>query len=94
MKRYKECVPIIANTTVAVHELIGHGSGKLLAETSPGESPPINPLTGYSVQSWYLSGQTWTSVFGELSDEIEECRAEMMSMYLMESKELSLYLWT
>ncbi|KAJ5614846.1 hypothetical protein N7528_008500 [Penicillium herquei] len=72
MKRYKECAPTIANITVAVHELVGHGSGKLLAETSPGEfnfdkeNPPNQP-------SHWLS---------------EECRAELVSLYLMGNKEL------
>ncbi|KAL4782554.1 peptidase family M49-domain-containing protein [Aspergillus varians] len=37
LKRYKECVHSICNITTAVHELLGHASGKLLGEISPGE---------------------------------------------------------
>ncbi|KAJ6084950.1 hypothetical protein N7499_004579 [Penicillium canescens] len=94
VKRYKECVHSISNITTAVHELLGHGSGKLLSEKTPNEynfdkeHPPISPLTGERVNTWYLPGQTWTSVFGEISGEVEECRAEVMSMYLMDNTEI------
>ena len=73
---------------VGLHELLGHGCGKLLQETSPGEfnfdikNPPINPLTGKPVDSWYKPGQTWGSVFGGLAPTYEECRAECVAMLL------------
>lgn len=73
---------------VGLHELTGHGCGKLLQETAPGEfnfdqkNPPINPLTGQPVASWYKPGQTWGSVFGGLAGAYEECRAELVAMYL------------
>ncbi|KAI1859479.1 hypothetical protein JX265_010482 [Neoarthrinium moseri] len=73
---------------VGLHELTGHGCGKLLQETSPGvfnfdkENPPISPLTGKPVTSWYKPGQTWGSVFGSLAGAYEECRAELVAMYL------------
>lgn len=78
----------------AIHELIGHGTGKLLSETSPGtynfdkQNPPISPLTGETVTSHYLRGQTWESVFGKLAGTVEECRAILMSMYFMDNKHL------
>ncbi|RLL98895.1 hypothetical protein CFD26_101402 [Aspergillus turcosus] len=80
--------------TTAIHELIGHGTGKLLSETTPGiynfdkQNPPISPLTGTAVTSHYLPGQTWTSVFGRLARTVEECRAILVSEYLMDDKEL------
>ncbi|KAF9770755.1 hypothetical protein IL306_011624 [Fusarium sp. DS 682] len=92
--RFKNCVGIIGNITTAVHELLGHGSSKLLSETSLGQfnfdkaNPPTNPLTGEKVQSWYRLGQTWTGVFGSVTPSVEECRAEVMSLYLMDNKEL------
>ena len=55
---------------VGLHELLGHGCGKLFAETAPGifnfdhDNPPINPLTGKPITSWYKPGETWGSVFG------------------------------
>ncbi|KAF4992902.1 hypothetical protein FGRMN_6845 [Fusarium graminum] len=94
VNRFKACVGIVGTITTAVHELLGHGSGKLLSETSPGqynfdhENPPTNPLTGEQVKTWYLPGQTWTGLFGEIAPSVEECRAEAMSLYLMDNKEL------
>lgn len=73
---------------VGLHELTGHGCGKLLQETSSGvynfdhASPPVSPLTGKPVTTWYKPGQTWGSVFGGLAGAYEECRAELVAMYL------------
>lgn len=55
---------------VGLHELLGHGCGKLLQETEPGkynfdiDDPPVSPVTGKKVTTWYKPGQTWGSVFG------------------------------
>ena len=57
--------------------LLGHGCGKLLQETSEGEynfdqkNPPVSPLTGKPVTTWYKPGQTWGSVFGGLAGAYE-----------------------
>lgn len=73
---------------VGLHELLGHGTGKLLQETSPGEynfdikNPPISPLTNKPVTTWYKPGQTWSSVFGAMASSYEECRAECVAMAL------------
>ncbi|KAI1082862.1 peptidase family M49 [Whalleya microplaca] len=73
---------------VGLHELTGHGCGKLLQETSSGvfnfdkTNPPLSPLTGKPVTTWYKPGQTWGSVFGSLAGSYEECRAELVAMYL------------
>ncbi|KAI0447916.1 peptidase family M49 [Xylaria telfairii] len=73
---------------VGLHELTGHGCGKLLQETSSGtynfdkENPPISPLTNKPVTTWYKLGQTWGSVFGSLAGAYEECRAELVAMFL------------
>ncbi|TLS29530.1 hypothetical protein PpBr36_00233 [Pyricularia pennisetigena] len=73
---------------VGLHELTGHGCGKLLQETAPGEynfdvkNPPLSPITNKPVTSWYKPGQTWSSVFGGLAGAYEECRAELVAMYL------------
>jgi dipeptidyl-peptidase-3 len=70
---------------VALHELFGHGSGKLLREISPGEfnfdidDPPHNPLSDTPVGSWYKPGQTFKSIFGW---SYEECRCELVGLYL------------
>ncbi|KAF6805220.1 dipeptidyl peptidase iii [Colletotrichum sojae] len=73
---------------VGLHELTGHGCGKLLQETSPGtynfdeKNPPISPLTNKPITTWYKPGQTWGSVFGSIAASYEECRAELVAMYL------------
>jgi dipeptidyl-peptidase-3 len=73
---------------VGIHELLGHGCGKLLQETAPGEynfdqkTPPISPITQKPVTSWYKPGQTWSSVFGSIASSYEECRAECVAMVL------------
>lgn len=73
---------------VGLHELLGHGTGKLLSEVTPGnynfdiDNPPINPLTKEKISSWYKPGQTWGSVFGGIAASYEECRAECVAMYL------------
>lgn len=73
---------------VGLHELLGHGCGKLLQETSPGEfnfdikNPPISPLTNKPITTYYKPGQTWGSVFGPIAASYEECRAECVAMAL------------
>ena len=73
---------------VGIHELLGHGTGKLLQETSPGTynfdhaHPPISPVTGKPVATYYRPGQTWSSVFGSIASSYEECRAECVAVVL------------
>lgn len=89
-----KCTHIVRFVLTAVHELIGHGTGKLLSETEPGkynfdkENPPINPLTREPVDSYYSHGQTWTSVFEKFATTVEECRATLVSLYLIDDKDL------
>ena len=73
---------------VGIHELLGHGTGKLLQETAPGvynfdvKNPPISPVTEKPISTWYKPGQTWSSVFGPIASSYEECRAECVAMAL------------
>ena len=79
---------------VVFHELLGHGTGKLLVENPSGgfnfdpRNPPINPLTGKPINSWYKHGQTWTGIFGEIATTVDECHAECVGAYLLSDMEL------
>ena len=80
--------------STAIHELLGHGSGLLLAETEPGmfnfdhANPPISPLEGKPISSWYKMGQTFSSVFGRISGCYSECHAECTALFLADEREI------
>ena len=71
---------------VALHELLGHGSGKLLQQNEDGgfnfDVEAINPATKEKIDSFYKFGETWSSKFADLSSAYEECRAETVAVYL------------
>lgn len=66
---------------VGLHELLGHGSGKLLQETAPGKFnfDHTNP----DIKSYYGPNDTWGSLFGTTAGSFEECRAELVALYLI-----------
>ncbi|KAI0441378.1 dipeptidyl peptidase III [Xylaria telfairii] len=91
---YSSCSHITRFVGTAIHELIGHGTGKLLAESSPGQfnfdhlHPPVSPVTGEPINTWYKPGETWNSVFGKLATSVEECRAFLTANYLADNKDI------
>lgn len=91
---FKQCTHIVRFVTTAVHEVIGHGTGKLFSEISPGRfnfdknKPPIHPLTLEPIDAWYILGQTWTSVFEDIATTVEECRAMLVSQYLVHDERM------
>ncbi|KAI1260484.1 peptidase family M49-domain-containing protein [Xylariaceae sp. FL1019] len=79
---------------VVFHELLGHGTGRMMVEESAGKfnfdatNPPLNPLDGEPIQSWYKPGQTWTGQFADLSTTVDECRCELVGAFLMDDVEI------
>ncbi|KAI4915279.1 hypothetical protein J4E85_010404 [Alternaria conjuncta] len=91
---YRQNLHAIRFVATVIHELLGHGTGKLLSETSPGvfnfdaTNPPIDPLTSQSVASWYRPNETYLSIFEDIANSVEECRAILMSAYLIDNKDI------
>jgi hypothetical protein len=76
------------------HELIGHGCGKLLAETEPSiynfdvKNLPRSGLTEKPISSWYKLGQTPKSVFGGLYSTLSECIADAVALFLLPRRDI------
>lgn len=74
---------------LALHELIGHGCGKLFQESESGSfnfdrhHMPKNPFTDKPIESWYGPGETPETAFGGIATAYIECLAEGIGLYLM-----------
>jgi dipeptidyl-peptidase-3 len=74
----------IAFHQVSFHELLGHGCGKMFTEREDGtlnfSADLKDPYRGGPI-GYYKKGETWNTVFKDLSNNMEECRADAVALY-------------
>ncbi|MBN3304720.1 DPP3 peptidase, partial [Amia calva] len=74
--------PAAFEVQVGLHELLGHGSGKLFVKVMR------RPALFSQVSSWYQGSETWDSKFSTIASSYEECRAECVGLYLCLNKQV------
>lgn len=76
---FKDLIKEAFTVQVGLHELLGHGSGKLFYQDAKGgynfdQTSTINPLNNQLVLKFYKEGETWDSKFPVFGSSYEECK--------------------
>ncbi|EAR85850.1 peptidase family M49 protein (macronuclear) [Tetrahymena thermophila SB210] len=82
-KYFKDSLFVI----VALHELLGHGTGKLFQKKEDDtlnfdQEHLLHPILNTKIDTYYDKNETWHSKFGDISSSYEECRADSVAIYL------------
>ncbi|RYY35824.1 hypothetical protein EON62_02215, partial [archaeon] len=89
-ERFKKWINPAFEVQVGLHELLGHGSGKVFMEDEHGRrnfDADVLAECGPGA-TWYAAGQSWDTVFGSYASAMEECRAEAVGIYLCVHREV------
>lgn len=91
---FKACKSDAFEVQVGIHELLGHGSGKLIHQGTADaaalvDSKTLHPLTKVPITGpFYPVGTSWDSTFGKIASTYEECRAECSGLFLCLEQEV------
>eukprot|EP00127_Corallochytrium_limacisporum_P000695 Clim_evm14s23 gene=Clim_evmTU14s23 len=67
---------------VGLHELLGHGSGRLVFEEDLADKDIVHPLTQGKLTQAYKKNESFDAKFSSVASTWEECRAECVGIYL------------
>lgn len=82
---YKQYVTESFEVQVGLHELLGHGSGRMFMDEAE-IAGVVDPSTQQPITTWYGPGETYPAKFAEYSSSYEECRAECVGLFLCVNK--------